>query len=44
MSDERKYKNNMQRTINVQNIYSILTNGENETIEFKRTIHNITIL
>lgn len=44
MSDERKYKNNMQRTINAQNIYSILTNGENETIEFKRTIHNITIL
>ena len=44
MSDERKYKNNMQRTINVRNIYSILTNGENETIEFKRTIHNITIL
>lgn len=44
MSSERNPKINMQRPINVQNIYSVLTNGENETVEFKKTIHNIAIL
>ncbi len=44
MSSERNPKINMQRPINVQNIYSVLANGENETVEFKKTIHNIAIL
>lgn len=44
ISSEGNYKNNKQRTINAQNIYPILANGENETIEFKRTIHNAAIL
>ena len=41
---ERNHKNTMQKTINAQNIYTVLANGENENIELKKTIHNIAIL
>lgn len=34
----------MQQSINSQNIYTILANGENEKIEFKKSIRNFEIL
>lgn len=43
MISEGNPKVNMQRPINVQNIYSVLANGENETLEFKKTVHTIAI-
>ena len=32
---ERNHKNTMQKTINAQNIYTVLANGENENCKFQ---------
>lgn len=34
----------MQQTISSQNIYSLLSNGENEKTEFKKSIRNLDVL